>query len=194
MSVFSDKNKGPKLPAHTLVIPPTSWAESWEERPTDEVAAGLRMLAEDDLQRARAHAVTKAKELHDDLDGQIAAFNDALMAFAVARSLCDPNDTTLPFIPMAEDNLTLAFTTDGIRRCWDELERVRIEVSPLTPQATDLEIQALVELLNEGAALEALPAGAKNRARKLLGFLLEELQSVTERTIVTVEDVVDDTE
>lgn len=173
-----------RKPAAIVSLPTTAWASEWPDKPTQEVAVGLSLLSERDLQTVRAEAAKEANELHpgsgaDDPDW-VDARNDALMAWAVSLALREPDDAALPVLPMQdEDEVRRALSGGAIRHLWDELERASIVNSPVRSEATDEEVERLAHLLLEGH-VEKLASPSQTRLRKLLSFALDELLLVAD--------------
>lgn len=180
MTSFKDaRAKQVHLPLEHAILPPTSWGSEWSGKPTEDVALGLRHISDDDLQIARAEAAKYARQMHDDADreGQIEAFNDALMRWTIVRATCDANDTRLasPFFEGSEDNVRLALTSQAIRFLWDRIERFHLTFSPIVPEATDEALGQLAVLLMTRPHWDKIKPGAQKRFRKLAAFLLTEL-------------------
>jgi hypothetical protein len=118
--------------------------------------------------------------MHDDEEGRIEAFNDAVMRWMIVRGTCDPNDIRLnaPIFEGSEENVRSALTSNAIRFLWDRIERFHISKSPLVPEIKDDEIEKLIEYLKKPIIFVALTTPRSIRVRKLLGFVLEELQTI----------------
>lgn len=172
MSVFSVVRE--RIPTRVIDISPNAFADEWAEKPSAPVKAGLRLLSEGDLHTARAQAADRAVRMHDDDEGRVAVYNDTLMAWAVASSLCHPTDTREPYLEAAFDNVFVAFTSEGIRRIWEEIEVMHLMRSPLIDEIDAAGIDELVASLpTKLAALGPKEA----RVRRLLSFVLEELRA-----------------
>lgn len=159
-----------RKPARIIELSPDMFADDWPEKPAEPVKAGLRLLSESDQESARAQAAQRAIEMHDDPDGRVASYNDALMSWAVASALCAAEDARISYLDSPFENVILAFTPEGIRRIWEELEITHLLRSPLREEI-DLEgLEALRELLHPDRHSAITP-----RMRRLLTFVLEEL-------------------
>lgn len=140
-------------PLRVAILPITAWATDYEGRAIQPVEIGLKILSESDIQSARSEAVRAAWNCIPGEPGdtkteeRIEAFNDALIRFAVARGTCKPTDATLPYWDMAEDVVSLALTTDGIKFLWEELQKLKIERSPLSAEIDDDEASSLAAWL-----------------------------------------------
>lgn len=168
-----------KTPLRHVVLRADFFADDWSEKPAPggEIALGLRKVSDADTTTARAEAAKYAMEMHDDQEGQIEAFNDALMRWLIVRGTCDANDVTLnaPLFDGSEENVRNALTSRGIRYVWDEYERFHLETSPLVLPASDEDITSLIQFLKP-ELLGNMTTGAALRVRKLLGFCLSELR------------------
>lgn len=175
-------------PAGTMLLSPDAYASDFARRPLDAVSVGIRLLSEADVQAARAAAVKTALDYFDDdahADDRFDAYNDALMREVVARAACDPNDARQPFFPGDEEEVREALTSDGVRAIWDEVDRLTIERSPLTPGATEDDVRDLPETW--ARCLGMLPAAKQRHLRRLLGFVVKALLDAEEAGS-TVED------
>ena len=184
MSAFSSLVGRP--PPASVIIPPSAFADEWEDKPKDPVCAGLRLVSHQDLQVARAQARERANRAIPDPDVEETdevlvwsdAYNDALLSHIVAIALCDPNDSAQSWslIKAAPEDTVRAFmTSDGIRLVFDAWEKMRIASDPTQREAEDAEVETLVALLKERSA--SLGRMRSSRVRRLLAFCLDELQS-----------------
>lgn len=174
-------------PSH-VVVPAEAWATSWEDRPEEEVCIGLRYVAEGDLEDARIEALRRAEGLfpnHEQSEEHtrlfIASFQDGLIRFIIGRGTCDPNDVRKSWSlwsaapeDMAKDTLT----DIGAQIIFDHWEKMRIENDIGTAAATDEDLTILPELLTRLPALGAISRSRELRLRRLLRFILEELETV----------------
>lgn len=181
-----------------VVVPPNAFAAEWSGRPAEPVAVGLRLIPHRDLEGARAVARQSANEAlpetntDDPLEMQVwaDAFHDRLLQHIVACGTCDPNDVTEAwslFAAAPEDMVRQCLTTDGIRLIFDAWEQMRIASDPTQREATDAEVAGLPALLAERG--ERLAKVRLMRARRLLAFVLAELESVAPVVAATAEAV-----
>lgn len=161
-------------PSGVVVLRPVSWSASYKKRPTGDVAIGLRIPSEAELLTAHAQASEEAAQRDRVGEAYTFRFNEALVCWTLAAALCDPNDASKPFFDRADEEVREAFPDTTLQHLWSELERIRVETSPVRKPATDDEVQALASLLSDGA-LDALPEAESTRARRLLRFVLEEI-------------------
>jgi hypothetical protein len=166
-----------RKPARLLTLEPWVFADMWERKPTTPVCVGLRLMSEQNKSRARAEAEKIALGLHPrGGPNWTEAYNDALMRFLCAFSICDPNDVEKAheLLPMAEEEVRVALTSLGTRFIFDAVDKFETEVSPLTPEATDEELTELVAAMNDGA-LDKAPTAKASAARRFMRYALEEL-------------------
>ena len=176
---YSQVAKDRVPPPKTVLLEPDAFAPAWGHRPKNAVAVGLQNLSDDDETTARSEAEKTTNRLgHENRENRIDAFNDSLMAELVARSVCDPNDVRneQANLPMPEDHLRTALTPAGIRYLYDEIERLKIESSPLHPEATDDQLSELVEALSADDILATLGPVREKRVRRYLLFCLDEIR------------------
>src|SRR5690606_14499881 len=107
----------PIKPLRTFRIEPNQFADAWASKPRRSVVVGLRLLSSDE--ETTADVVARKKALQEYPDGgpdQDAFYNKALMAWVVARVICDPNDASKghPTFRAAEDTVPLALTGEAI--------------------------------------------------------------------------------
>src|SRR5690606_2820165 len=109
---------------------------------------------------------------------QDAFYNKALMAWVVARVICDPNDASKghPTFRAAEDTVPLALTGEAISAIYDTWEILHAEVSPIIVGATNEEIASLFSISPE--TFDHLDRVRANRVRRLLQVVLEDLVSL----------------
>lgn len=195
MSVYSnhDAPEQARIPPGHVIVPRFSFVPSFLHalprhlRIEDDagVAIGLRLIADSDLQTARVQAAKKAIETHPkagDSPLEREHLNQTYLAHVirhvVAYGTCDPNDVDAPCPYWAADpveELRYALTDGGMGLVFDAWERLRIELDPLNPLLADEEMPRLVELLEGGSLGRVHPEGAI-RVRKLLSFVLDELE------------------
>lgn len=174
---FSQELTTPK-PAGFLVLEPAAFADDWHQKPDSSVAVGLSPLSEANIQIVKAEAARFARDAYPDLDTDDPtlneAFHDRMVTLAVAMATCSPNDAREPFFPCPEEEAPAAWRSATIRRLWDELERVTVATSPVTPEATAEDLAELPELLPYADKL-SMKRGA--RLRKMLAYCIEELRT-----------------
>jgi len=167
-----------KKPPRVVVFPPTIFADTWAAKPTDDVAIGLRIPSDYDVSCARANAAQRVADLHaegDDRSVWIDAMNDAVFREVCALAMTDPNNVAERYFPLQDDDVYRRLSSEGVKRVFDEVERLAIETSPVHVEATDDEVSLLAELLITPEAIDVLPTFKAKRARRLLKFLLDEL-------------------
>lgn len=168
-----------KKARRVVVLPPEAFADTWSLRPTTEVAIGLRTIASSDVQAACATASRMAEKWYasrlkagesTDKEGQINAYNDAVMRHCLARACVDVNDPTVPYFESAEDTIRDALTEDGVKRLWDEYLIMQAETSVAIVRADAGDLQRLAKILLDGRAFAAASVGDQNELRVLLGY------------------------
>jgi hypothetical protein len=163
-----------------VVLSPSAFADDYETRPTADVAVGLRVISEADVQSAKAQSSRKVfDELYlsrddkrIDTEKAIEAWNDHLVRFVVSRALCDVNDVTKGYFQF-EDEAGRAFTSATFGKLWDELDILTTSVDPTGHRITDLELAELAAVID--VIPSVTPKAKQLRIRRLAGELLNEL-------------------
>ncbi len=187
MPSFSALEK--RLPPSNVVVPPAAFADTWDERPNEDVCIGLRMIPDTDLEDARIEAFRRAQRLYPNHEKSeeatilfIASFQDALCRWVVARGTCDPNDVKVPW-PLwsaAPEDMALDVLSDlGVQRIFDAWERMRIEADITVQPATDEDLDKLADLRPRLPVLKEISPVREQRLRRLLRYVLEELETVS---------------
>ncbi len=187
MGAFSDVEM--KRPPATVVVPATAFANTWVDRPEEDVCIGLRFVADADLEDARVEAYRRATGFFPNherdqatTDLFVASFQDALVRWVIARGTCDPNDVHKPWEPWSaapEDIVVEQALTDvGAQLIFDAWERMRIASDIGLACASDEDIALLPDLLARLPGLLAVSRPRALRIRRLLRFVLEELETV----------------
>lgn len=153
-------------PTTTVVLKPEAWSSGYAKRPSGEVALGLRLLSERELLTAHAEA-TKEAEGRPQPD-RTNRFENALVCWALAYALCDPNDARKPYFARGDEEVRDAFPPETLRHLWHELERLKIELSPVRPLLSAEEAEELAQHLTQ-----KLPTNP--RVLRLLRFCLDEI-------------------
>lgn len=163
-----------KRPAPKVVELPTSaWADTFAKKPASVTRVGVRRIADGDMRDAREQAAKAAWKAHPqplDEELRVAAFNDELVLWIVARATCKPDDVLAPFWPMPQDEIPAQLTTQGQRRLYDAFEDLKLEDSPLEPEANVGDIERLAGLLSAGGS--AVATSATPRTKRLLRHCL----------------------
>lgn len=188
MTTFSEVDH--RRPPATIVVPPEAFANTWVDRPEEDVCIGLRFVPDTELEDARLEAYRRANELVPDHEKSaaatevfVASFQDALVRWVIARGTCDPNDVHKPWAlwDAAPEDMAREVLTDlGAQRIFDAWERMRISSDIALPIASDSDIALLVELARRLPALGRASRPRELRCRRLLRFVLEELETVEE--------------
>lgn len=179
---FADAKAQIKTPSASLVVPLEAFADAWTGKPAAPVCVGLRLLSNEDRQKARVVAEGQAIEMHPrGGDGWIECYNDAVKRQAVALAICDPNDVTRSHetFPYAEDIVLIALTTRGTDLIFDAVEQHEIDQSPLEQRATPATLKRLSRLLPlvESSALSG-------RLSRRITSMLEEVATLVDPGLV----------
>jgi hypothetical protein len=162
----------------TVVLGQDELAHTWEGRPSGEVCLGIRLPSVKDKRLIDKEAIEYA--ISDDAlvrnDPQ-EAFEGRRVELFVARSLCDPNNVggAHPLFPAPDLQVTRCFTPRALNRIFDECEKLAIESSPISPEATDEDVELLCTALN-AESLGGLEPRREARVRRFLWFVLDELK------------------
>lgn len=202
MSTFSNVSRN-RAPSRTVLLRDAAWAHDYRDRPNGDLAVGLRLLSEADIQTIKRESVKYALDLYSGEDGRPVdltecneAYNDALVRWVVGRSCCDPNDVEASFFKMEEETVRRGLTSDGARWMFDEYNRFRRETSPTQEQATAADLQALAVLLLDGERnVGRLSKPRQVATLKLLRGILDELRAPDAADGAGVEDdefIIDD--
>lgn len=182
MKLSQTKNDAP---LRTIVFPRDGYSDNWGEKPHSDVAIGLRLLSESDIQCARAEASKQSAMWYEAREGEAVdeesrteAFNDSLIRFAVARGTCDPNNKSKGFFDLAEETVRLALTSEGARFIWDEIIRLHIGTGVNIRAILPEDVAVLARLLQRGS-IDLLPPAKKLEVRKLLTHCLDALLAVS---------------
>jgi len=142
-----------------------------EPRPKGDLIVGIRIPTEADDHQSRKAAEDKGGD-------SIREYNRQLVILHCARAICDPNDISKchPDFTMPDQQLPLVLTSSCLDRIFDYVERLRIEQSPVFPEATDQELAELGHLICTANCLDELTSAREVRFRKLCRFLLDQIQ------------------
>jgi hypothetical protein len=186
-----------KKPDRIVVIPPSLFAATYRNRPTAEVAIGLRVISERDVQIGRAAASKHMVTLYGTDTGKIrdpeqayGCWNDTWLAYAIGKAACDPNDADKPYFTFAEEEVARALSSEGLRRLWDEYclinrgtgERAQIADEELLPLAKSLVNVGFLEPVQQA------------EIRKHLAWVLEILEGSGLRASDTEDEETDEDE
>ena len=167
-----------RAPAHTLVLDPWVFADSWSSKPREAVCIGLRALAESDYTNARIESAKFCRQKHPEGGtDQLDCFNDALMRWLVSYAVCDPNNVQKPakVFGLTDDELIgLALTARGVRFIFDAILKFNVESSPLYPEIDANGIQDLKTILDN--AILTRTGSIASTARRHLQFALDGLR------------------
>ncbi len=187
MGAFSNVERS--RPPGNVNVPPEAFSSTWHERPESAVCIGLRYLPDVDLEDARVEAYRRASTLFPDHAKTeettqlfVASFQDALLRWVVARGTCDPNDVDKPWESWAaapEDMVKEVLTDHGAQLIFDAWEQMRIAADIGLRPATDADLALLPDLLQRLPSVRATSRTQELRLRRLLRYVLEELETAT---------------
>lgn len=174
----SDGASAPKAPTRTIRIPPSGFAASYAERPSEPLPVGLCLVSEQVVSRAQAVALREAwAECPEPSEELLRAdvYATSIMVGILCRAVTLAHDCTrLFFAEMPEVQLRAAFTVETIRRLWEAYGRMASEESPLSREADDAALGRLGEALAAGV-VGKLHEAHQRRVRRLLGELSDEM-------------------
>lgn len=167
-------------PTVVLKVGPEEFSSEWKG--ATNIAIGLRMLSFEEDRVAEKLADKRLRESLNEgreLDEALAERNSFILSWVVARGICDPNDRTKghPAFEYAEDQVPRAFTSGAIARIFDELEKLRVETSPLFAEANDEDLAALSDFLGIKEPLVGFSPQKAARIRRYANFILREIAS-----------------
>lgn len=179
MTTYSQAIPERRAPLYTLTLPPHAFIPTWRSAPRAPVRVGITLISSVDVERAKSNAAKSAYRQFPN-EGQsaerIEAYDHALVCWLVARGTCDPDNVSIPFDlwrEAPEDIVPDALSLEGLKACWDAIDQLAAETSPVTPEIDDEGIKQLCELAP--SALAVLPEIRAQRLRRLLGACFEEL-------------------
>ncbi len=187
---FGEAKQRNKAPSATLVLPLNAFADRWSGKPAEPVCVGLRLLSNEDRQKARKVAEDQSTELHPGGgDGWIECYNDAVKRQVAALAMCDPNDSTKPSqtFPWAEDLVLTALSVSGTQLVFDAVEQHEIDQSPLERAADQATLLRLANLL-ESVDYTML----NGRLSRRVSAMLDELEEIAAKNGLVDDVVVDD--
>jgi hypothetical protein len=176
MTTFSSANNGPRPAPKVIELPPSAFADDWDNRPSEPMRVGLRLIAEGDIERARASALVRAQEtIAEGGQDRVDAFNDAIMRLVIARATCMPDDVREPFFNLPEEDVQAALTTDAVKLLWHEYDVLKVESCTYLPEADEDDLVDLSVALLDQDAWGALTVEKSKRLRRIARHMLEEL-------------------
>lgn len=170
---YAQHSEAKPLPVGEFVLKPEHWASSHKDRPLTSVRLGIRFLSDADLTYCQAIAKERSEKSPEN-------YKRELITCAAAVALCDPEDATQPpeLFQAPDSQIPSALRPETIQAIYDTLERLMVETSPISTEATDDELYDLAEAISEGTVgiLEATSPDRAARFRRLARFLLDELK------------------
>lgn len=185
MSVFDDAidelDSGTVAPPRVFALPLSAWKSTYSGRPECDIQMGIRLPGQDDVDTVETEALKALQFATKDGDeSAIRAYNESKLLNLVAVCICDPNDVSKPHDLFETPNATLevALTPQGLRRIFDEIERLQIETSPIFREASDDELRSFSTMLTEGALQKTDDTLNQKRIRRYVAYCIELLTNV----------------
>lgn len=177
---IAPKHAERRAAAKVVTLQPSAFAESWAKRPTMPVQIGLRLVSDEALDNARASAAQVAWEVHGEQapQGRVEAYNETLIRSILAQACVKPSDSSvLHFGSAAESVIAMQLTSDGVLALWEAYELLKVETSPLSPEVTDGQLQALATAIADGSLMTRLHARDQRVIRRILRHAIDEVDS-----------------
>lgn len=166
---YSDVTAKPKA-AGLFRLELHHWASSYEKKPAMAVNLGIRLPSDADLSYARSIARERDEK-------QPGNEKRNLINATVAAVLCDPENAAEPhdLFQFPDDQILTALQPSTIQAIFDEVERLMVDTSPISPEATDEQIVSLMGALADGELdeLQARDPGKAASARRYLNHCLD---------------------
>jgi hypothetical protein len=167
-------------PPRVVKLPVSSWRSAYEGKPEVDISVGLRLPSQDETEGIEREALRTMREnLGADTDKAFAiqSYQEAKLVNLVATCICDTDDVSAchPLFETPNATLPLVLTKEGLRYLFDQIERLQIDSSPIFPEASDTDVDALMELIRDGALprLSSTNPIDHARCRRYLALCLE---------------------
>lgn len=168
-------------PPRVVKLPLAAWKSNYSGRPECDVKIGIRLPGQDDTETVEAEALKalQAASRHGE-EAAVRAYNESKLLNLVAVCICDPLDVSKPHELFETPNaiLEIALTQHGIRRIFDEIERLQIETSPIFREAPDEDVLSFAAMLQESALHGIADKVNQARIRRYVAYCLELLTNV----------------
>jgi hypothetical protein len=176
-------------PEATVHVPKEAFRTTWPGRPEAGMDVGLLRVSVADEIAARRKGDARANRMIEKFIFQGAPawhlatleeswwqeHDDAVMTFLVAQATCNAKSTAIPWLNVAEDNVPLALTGDGIRLVWGALRAFWDGTDPTRQAATDAELDELAARIQRGHMTTMAP-GLSLTTRRLAMPILTALR------------------
>lgn len=169
-------------PPRVVKLPVSAWRSAYEGRPEVDIRVGLRLPSQDETEGIEREALrTMRDNLSADTDEGFAlrSYQEAKLVNLVAVCLCDTDDVSAchPLFETPNATLPLVLTKEGLRYLFDQIERLQVDSSPIFPEASDTDVAAMLELLQDGALERIRESNPIDhaRCRRYLALCLEML-------------------
>lgn len=160
-----------------VMLKPSAFSDDWKDKPTAPLPVGIKILSEGALAKGRSTAVAAACKAHPQLDERsgiwIDAYNQALMHYAIAEALCQPDDVDSPLWEMQQDTVPYKLSESGTARLWDAIVELKLIDSPLSPEIDGDGLTRLVALVGDEATWSRMRPERRRALRRLLSRALD---------------------
>jgi hypothetical protein len=174
-------NSGKRLPPKFLTLVPSDWADQRDDKPLEPVKVGIRLIAEQDTDIARAEAAKIAAELVTvgGEDDRIEAYNCALMRYAAQAGVCSPTDVDAPYFMLGEMEIRERLTPEGVRKIFNAIDALHVASNPSNGEIDDEGSAELFALLHAGA-IDKLDKADAGQVKRLLEYCRAALAEASE--------------
>lgn len=163
-------------PESIMVVPPSVFADTWDDRPREAVEIAFRTVSETVVEAAETSAFREGWEGHPKDERARVDFIETGLIFGIlARACVRPDDRRETWFGRApEDAIRRRLTPAGARLIWTRYELWCQLRSPLSPEASDEQVGAVLAMLGDGA-LQQIDAPRRRRVRILMHLIHNEL-------------------
>lgn len=176
--ISAELDQGAVAPPRVVSLPLSAWKSTYSGRPERDVKIGLRLPGQDDTDTVETEALKALQHAAKNGDeAAVRAYNESKLLNIVALCICDPFDVNKAHDLFETPNaiLEIALTPQGIRRLFDEIERLQIETSPIFREASDEELNTFALMINEGAVQGLDSKVDRARIRRYVAYCIEML-------------------
>lgn len=148
----------PREAPGSIKVPPSAFVTSWELAPRESILLGLQLIGptqqREIIRLAREHIKAGDGEALDAVE----SFELAVMRYFVWFGICDPNNTTKnPQLFQTSQSVFDGLTESGARFVFDAIQKLEIETSPRSIEASEDEIIDVVSAIGDGRLGELDP-------------------------------------
>ncbi len=164
--------KEARKPIATVEVPPSVWAQTWTDRPTEPVVVGFRSLSEMALSEITGAAQTIANRWvpggNERSPIWAEQYSAAVRYTSVGRALCQPDCADVPWWDYPDAVSPIAFSPEGAAWLFARLETALVASSVLASEEEPAELAAAIV---EASTRELSPARRSQAARLLRAAL-----------------------